>query len=305
VKNYDLTKWPGPVIALYLGHQDEETVRKSALAAEKETDRADNICDADLFGGMYQLAKGSQQNARQLLQAAVDHCAPAFLRVIAAWELKRLDGLLPTWDDKSLAIANCDRLAASTLDPQRPASVPGVPVSALKADLAVPACEAALKLAPDDRRIMFQLGRAHGQAENYERARELYERADALGHALATNNLGALYAEGNGVERNVSEACRLYEKAARAGVPLAMSNLGFFFERGQGGPKDYEQARYWYEKAAKAGIANAAYRLGLMYDHGRGVAKDMTAARVWWEKAAEGGHGQAMMEVGYIYERAA
>jgi TPR repeat protein len=303
VKNHDLSKWPGAIVSLYLGKRDEEAVRASALAAENETDRVDHVCDAELFGGMYQLTKGSQRDGRRLLQAAADHCAPAWGRVIATRELKRLEAPLPTWDDKALAIVNCDRLAASNLDPERPASVPGISVADLKPNRAVPACEAALKVAPDDRRIMFQLGRAYVQAENYDKARVLYERADALGHALATNNLGAMHANGNGVETNLTEARRLYEKAARAGVPLAMSNLGFFFERGQGGPRDYEQARHWYEKAAGGGIAYAAYRLGLMYDHGTGVAKDMTAARRWWEKAAAGGHGQSMMEVGYFYER--
>jgi TPR repeat protein len=101
----------------------------------------------------------------------------------------------------------------------------------------------------------------------------MYEQADALGHALATNNLGALYADGQGVEPNLPEARRLYEKAARAGIPLAMKNLGFFFERGQGGPKDYEQARYWYEKAAESGLALAAHALGVMYQNGYGVAE--------------------------------
>jgi hypothetical protein len=44
-----------------------------------------------------------------------------------------------------------------------------VPVSALKASLAVPACEAALKFAPDEPRIIYQLGRAYGVAKEYEK----------------------------------------------------------------------------------------------------------------------------------------
>lgn len=235
--------------------------------------------------GIYRLAEGSDAEGRRLLRSAADQCpAGAVGRIVAGLELKRLDGLLPRWDGKALAIANCDRLAARTLDPQRPASVPGVPVSGLKANLAVPACEAALKLAPDDRRIMFQLGRAYAQAEDYKKAREFYERADALGHALATNNLGALYAGGDGVERNVAEASRLYEKAARGGLPFAMKNLAYALERGEGGSKDYEQARYWYEKAAESGIAYAAYRLGILYHNGYGVLKDLSQARRWYEK---------------------
>jgi len=304
IKNYDLNQWPGPLIALYLGKLDETAVRKAALAAEKETDRADNLCYADLHVGMHQLAKGLRAEGRRLLESAAEHCPAGDLgRVYASYELKRLDGTLPRLDDKTLAIANCDRLAASNLDPERPASVPGVPVADLKPNLAIPACGVALKFAPDDRRIIYQLGRAYAQAKNYEKARELYERADALGHALATNNLANLYENGSGVERNLVDAHRLYEKAARAGAPLAMSNLGLFFQRGQGGPKDYEQARYWYEKAAESGLALAAYQLGLMHHNGYGMAKDIVAARRWYEKAAEGGHGRSMMEIGFLYER--
>jgi hypothetical protein len=57
-------------------------------------------------------------------------------------------------------ILECDRLAASNIDQDRLASVPGVPPNAIDATVAVPACEAAAKVAPEDRRILFQLGRA-------------------------------------------------------------------------------------------------------------------------------------------------
>jgi TPR repeat protein len=107
-------------------------------------------------------------------------------------------------------------------------------VSALNPTLAVPACEAAVKAAPGDARMIFQLGRAYAAAKAYDKARELYEQADALGHGLATNNLGALYADGWGVARDLAKARSYYLKAAQAGVPLAMYNFGSMAERGQG-----------------------------------------------------------------------
>jgi tetratricopeptide (TPR) repeat protein len=80
VKDYDFSKWPGAIIALYLEQHDEAAVHNIALATEKDTDRADNVCASDLYRAIHQLAKGSQTEGRRLLQSAADHCAPGHLR---------------------------------------------------------------------------------------------------------------------------------------------------------------------------------------------------------------------------------
>jgi TPR repeat protein len=238
----------------------------------------------------------------------------------------------------AIAVVQCDRLAASDLDPQKPATIPGVPVSALNPKLAVPACEAAVKAAPGDARTIFQLGRAYAEAKSYEKARANYEQADALGHALATNNLGALYEDGWGVERDLAQARRLYQKAAQAGVPLAITNAGRLAERGDGGPQDYAEARQWYERrrqpelgAPHTGSAcsitkgsacsriwhrrgtgtkrlphaatTGACSTWAFYERGEGVAIDYTKAREWYEKAAAAGNGVAMSNIGVLYAR--
>ena len=141
----------------------------------------------------------------------------------------------------------------------------------IDAKAAVPACEAAVKPAPDDRRILYQLGRAYNAAKDYENARTVLAKADALGHVLATNNLGALYADGNGVKADLDEARRLYEKAAAGGVAIAMNNLGSFYEKGKGVPQDFAKAKLWYEKAAASGMAGAWASIGLLYEYGHGV----------------------------------
>jgi hypothetical protein len=84
-------------------------------------------------------------------------------------------------DDRSSVLAECDRLAASDLDPDRPASVPGVASRWVDAKAAVPACEAALKVAPEDRRIRLQLGRAYTAAKDRDKACEQYALAEAQG----------------------------------------------------------------------------------------------------------------------------
>jgi hypothetical protein len=132
----------------------------------------------------------------------------------------------PGWpqDDNTRLIAEWDRLAASDIDPDRPASIPGVPTNLVDGTAAVPDCEAAAKVAANDRRIIFQLGGAYFAAKDYENARAQYRRADELGSLMATNNLGHLVTAGLGGPPGLVEGRQLFEKATAGGVALAMWN---------------------------------------------------------------------------------
>lgn len=200
-------------------------------------------------------------------------------------------------------IDECDRLAASDVDPERPALVPGVPVGAVQASVAVPRCEAAVIAAPGNRRVIFQLGRAYQAAKDYEQARAQYVRADALGHSVAANNLGTLISRGLGGERDFAEARRLYEKAAERGLPIGMYNVGALYECGTGVPMDLPEARRWYEKAANGGFVPAMARLGHFAEKGLAGPQDYAEARDWYKKAAAGGNAHAMTKLGALYER--
>src|SRR5262249_25555672 len=87
-------------------------------------------------------------------------------------------------DNAARAIAECDRLAASDMDTQRPPTAPGVPISSIimSPSTALTACLAAAKAAPADGRIIFQLGRALHAGGQYEDARSAYQLAAQLGH---------------------------------------------------------------------------------------------------------------------------
>ena len=197
-------------------------------------------------------------------------------------------------DDAARIIAECDRLAASEFDRDRPASVNGVPIAALDAGAAVPACEAAVKVAPDNRRIIYQLGRAYFVAKDYLQARVKYQRAVELGSAVAANNLAVLFDQGLGGPKDSSEARQLFEKAAAGDVYLAMYGLGSIYEEGRGVPQDLAQARRWYERAAAAGSAPAMTKLGMFYEKGLAVETDYDEARRWFEKAAALGDVEAI-----------
>jgi TPR repeat protein len=74
-------------------------------------------------------------------------------------------------------------------------------------------------------------------------------------------NRGMACRDGQGVAQDYQQARQWYEKAAAAGHARAMTNLGVLYHNGQGVPQDYGQARQWYEKAIAAGDESAKERL--------------------------------------------
>jgi cytochrome c-type biogenesis protein CcmH/NrfG len=78
-------------------------------------------------------------------------------------------------------VTDCDAYAASAGDPQRKAN--GVPLDEINPDLAVPACEAAVRQYPDSSRLIYQLGRAYQKANNFDAALVQYRKAADQGFA--------------------------------------------------------------------------------------------------------------------------
>jgi TPR repeat protein len=74
-------------------------------------------------------------------------------------------------------------------------------------------------------------------------------------------NIGVLYHNGKGVQQDYQQARQWYEKAVAAGDAAAMTYIGVLYHNGNGVDRDYKQARHWYEKAATAGNADAKERL--------------------------------------------
>ena len=110
-------------------------------------------------------------------------------------------------------------------------------------------------------------------------------RAEA-GDAEAQNDLGFMYANGDGVPHDDAEAVRWYRLAADQGVADAQFNLGLMYDIGYGVPEDDAEAMRWYRLAADQGQAQAQYRLGLRYDLGVGVPRDYVEAHMWYDLAA-------------------
>jgi TPR repeat protein len=93
-----------------------------------------------------------------------------------------------------------------------------VPLEKIDWQIAITACEAAAAAAPDNPRIMFQLGRAHDAAKADESARAFFSKASDLGYAAARVSLGLFYAIGRGgLAKDDREALRLFKLAAEQG----------------------------------------------------------------------------------------
>ncbi len=128
----------------------------------------------------------------------------------------------------------------------------------------------------------------------------LRRRADA-GDADAQNNVGVMYANGQGVVQDYAQAVAWYRKAAEQGDADGQFNLGWMYKSGQGVVQDYAQALAWFRKSAEQGDAFAQINLGMMYDTGEGVVQDDAQAVAWYRKAAEQGDANAQNNLGVMY----
>ena len=81
-----------------------------------------------------------------------------------------------------------------------------------------------------------------------------------------------------------AQAFKLLQPLAQQGDALAQNNLGAMYENGQGVAQDYKQALAWFQKAANQGDVKAQNNLGFMYQNGFGVVQNYQQAKAWYQK---------------------
>ena len=128
-----------------------------------------------------------------------------------------------------------------------------------------------------------------------------YRLAAEQGDAIAQNNLGVMYRDGQGVPQDDAEAVRWYRLAAEQGHAGAHGSVGFMYANGLGVRQDEAEAVRWYRLAADQGDADAQFNLGIMYRNGRGVPQDDVEAVRWYRLAAEQGDALAQTVLGGMY----
>ena len=149
--------------------------------------------------------------------------------------------------------------------------------------------------------VMYALGQ--GVPRDYREAVRWYRRAAEQGNANAQNSLGWSYSNGRGVPQDDREAVRWYRRAAEQGNANAQNSLGWSYSNGRGVPQDDREAVRWYRRAAEQGYTAAQFNLGLMYKNGRGVSQDDREAVRWFRRAAEQDYAYAQYQLGHMYAR--
>lgn len=126
--------------------------------------------------------------------------------------------------------------------------------------------------------INYYNGNSRFIRQNYDTARELFEKAGAEGDAISLYYLGNIYNDGLGVEQDEEKARLFYQRAAELGHGDSQMLMGVFFvmngiaERNPAQQqKTYETAVKWLEKAVKQENMEAAFWLGEMLRKGLGV----------------------------------
>ena len=149
-------------------------------------------------------------------------------------------------------------------------------------------------------RAYFNLGRMYalgmGVEKDCDKAVEYWRTPAEQGDPIAQVNIGSLYMDGfECIAQDVDEGVRWYRLAADQDDPLAQHAMGAFYALGQGVEQDYELALEWYGKSAAQGNADSQASLGWMHFAGEGVEPDLDKAREWYEKAAAQGNERAIL----------
>ena len=133
--------------------------------------------------------------------------------------------------------------------------------------------------------------------------REQLETKANAGDRDAQFQLGAMYHDGQEVEKDLKLALEWLEKSAAQGDQRAQFNLGVMHFSGDGMAQDYDKAREWFQKAAAQGNARAQFNLGVMYYRGEGVTQDPERALGLFTDAAKQGFAEAQFNLGVMYAK--
>src|SRR5580658_4927773 len=104
---------------------------------------------------------------------------------------------------------------------------------------------------------LYRRGKALYDKKQFPEAFMLFQQAADAGHAEAENQVGWMYARGEGVTTDYAKALIWYHKAVRAGSAASMNNSGWMYHKGEGVKQDDQLAVQWYRRAVSAGSTKA------------------------------------------------
>ena len=134
------------------------------------------------------------------------------------------------------------------------------------------------RIEAEDSIAMYCLGNYYrvegGLAQNYTKALDLWHRAGKLGNAIAYNNIGVAYYNGQGVEVDYKKATYYYELAAIRGNAMARSNLGI---KEQQAGNIYRAIKHFLI-AVGGGSSKSLKKIQELYSNGKAKKEDYTKA---------------------------
>ncbi|WP_409562392.1 sel1 repeat family protein [Hyphomicrobium sp. MC8b] len=155
-----------------------------------------------------------------------------------------------------------------------------------------------LAAANGDSSAQFEVGarfaEGEGVPQNFAEAAKWYQRSAEQGFALAQYRLGTLYERGLGLKADRKQASTWYLRAAEQGNIKAMHNLAVLSANQSDRAPDYTTAAQWFEEAAKRGLPDSQFNLAVLYENGLGVTRDLRTAFMWLSLAAQGGDADAV-----------
>ncbi len=154
----------------------------------------------------------------------------------------------------------------------------------------------------------FQLGRRL-EKENTEGTEQAivnaYEKAAALNHFKAINNLARIYSIGEGVPVNEAKAVAYAERLTAMNLGLGYYQMGVFLQQGIGVKQDRLAALAYFRKAADLGNAQGQYVVGEKLIGEFAVSPDrdkgMPIAIQMLECALAQGHAKAGLKLGTYF----
>lgn len=108
---------------------------------------------------------------------------------------------------------------------------------------------------------LFNLGVKSSEAKDYIQAKKYFEKACNLNYGGGCGVLGALYYNGQGVEKDLIKAAYFYSKACELKERLGCSALAVLYINGQGVEKNLTKADQYISKACKLGDQEACEAL--------------------------------------------
>jgi TPR repeat protein len=156
-----------------------------------------------------------------------------------------------------------------------------------------------------DAEAAFRLGRYYhleSAEPDYALALKYYQIASKENNAWATNNLGLLYKNGNGVVRDYQRAYDYFLTASRQNNSWAYLNLADMTFDGDGVPRNSNRGLAWLEDGAAKNCTLCLIEEAALYHSGaRGIQADRDRTVWLLNKAAALGDEQARLVLAELY----